>query len=144
MQTDERTISDAELERLWFLYQMVGAPNNIPLIEFCVSRGVPFYLFDRYANEHIKNKIEPVTITGLPVPQKKRGRPRKIQNSEACDQLAGNSPKMKAKVSAVIQLYSSLCPEIVDAYDLSIMKQAYYMNEKTFYNKDYYLKLILK
>ena len=104
MQTDERTISDAELERLWFLYQMVGAPNNIPLIEFCVSRGVPFYLFDRYANEHIKNKIEPVTITGLPVPQKKRGRPRKIQNSEACDQLAGNSPKMKAKVSAVIQL----------------------------------------
>jgi hypothetical protein len=58
---------------------------------------VPFYLFDRYANEHIKNKIEPVTITGLPVPQKKRGRPRKIQNSEACDQLAGNSPKMKAK-----------------------------------------------
>lgn len=104
MQTDERTISDAELERLWFLYQMEGAPNNIPLIEFCVSRGVPFYLFDRYANEHIKNKIEPVTITGLPVPQKKRGRPRKIQNSEACDQLAGNSPKMKAKVSAVIQL----------------------------------------
>ena len=78
------------------------------------------------------------------MPQKKRGRPRKIQNSEACDQLAGNSPKMKAKVSAVIQLYSSLCPEIVDAYDLSIMKQAYYMNEKTFYNKDYYLKLILK
>ena len=54
------------------------------------------------------------------MPQKKRGRPRKIQNSEACDQLAGNSPKMKAKVSAVIQLYSSLCPEIVDAYDLSI------------------------
>lgn len=104
MQTDERTISDAELERLWFLYQMEGAPNNIPLIDFCVSRGVPFYLFDRYANEHIKNKIEPVTITGLPVPQKKRGRPRKIQNSEACDQLAGNSPKMKAKVSAVIQL----------------------------------------
>ena len=104
MQTDERTISDAELERLWFLYQMEGAPNNIPLIEFCVSRGVPFYLFDRYANEHIKNKIEPVTITGFPVPQKKRGRPRKIQNSEACDQLAGNSPKMKAKVSAVIQL----------------------------------------
>jgi hypothetical protein len=104
MQTDERTISDAELERLWFLYQMEGAPNNIPLIEFCVSRGVPFYLFDRYANEHIKNKIKPVTITGLPVPQKKRGRPRKIQNSEACDQLAGNSPKMKAKVSAVIQL----------------------------------------
>ncbi|WP_278372971.1 AT hook motif domain protein [Segatella bryantii] len=104
MQTDERTISDAELERLWFLYQMEGAPNNIPLIEFCVSRGVPFYLFDRYVNEHIKNKIEPVTITGLPVPQKKRGRPRKIQNSEACDQLAGNSPKMKAKVSAVIQL----------------------------------------
>ena len=104
MQTDERTISDAELERLWFLYQLEGAPNNIPLIEFCVSRGVPFYLFDRYANEHIKNKIEPVTITGLPVPQKKRGRPRKIQNSEACDQLAGNSPKMKAKVSAVIQL----------------------------------------
>lgn len=104
MQTDERTISDAELERLWFLYQMEGAPNNIPLIEFCVSRGVPFYLFDRYANEHIKNKIEPVTITGLPVSQKKRGRPRKIQNSEACDQLAGNSPKMKAKVSAVIQL----------------------------------------
>lgn len=104
MQTDERTISDAELERLWFLYQMEGAPNNIPLIEFCVSRGVPFYLFDRYANEHIKNKIEPVTITGLPVPQKKRGRPRKIQNSEACDQLAGNSSKMKAKVSAVIQL----------------------------------------
>lgn len=104
MQTDERTISDAELERLWFLYQMEGAPNNIPLIEFCVSRGVPFYLFDRYANEHIKNKIQPVTITGLPVPQKKRGRPRKIQNSEACDQLAGNSPKMKAKVSAVIQL----------------------------------------
>ena len=97
MQTDERTISDAELERLWFLYQMEGAPNNIPLIEFCVSRGVPFYLFDRYANEHIKNKIEPITITGLPVPQKKRGRPRKIQNSEACDQLAGNSPKMKAK-----------------------------------------------
>lgn len=93
MQTDERTISDAELERLWFLYQMEGAPNNIPLIDFCVSRGVPFYLFDRYANEHIKNKIEPVTITGLPVPQKKRGRPRKIQNSEACDQLAGNSPK---------------------------------------------------
>ena len=38
------------------------------------------------------------------MPQKKRGRPRKIQNSEACDQLAGNSPKMKAKVSAVIQL----------------------------------------
>ncbi|MEE3415979.1 MAG: AT hook motif domain protein [Prevotella sp.] len=65
---------------------------------------MPFYLFDRYANEHIKNKIEPVTITGLPVPQKKRGRPRKIQNSEACDHLAGNSPKMKAKVSAVIQL----------------------------------------
>jgi hypothetical protein len=48
---------------------------------------VPFYLFDRYANEHIKNKIEPVTITGLPVPQKKRGRPRKIQNSEACDHI---------------------------------------------------------
>ena len=111
MQTDERTISDAELERLWFLYQMIS--KYIPL------DGL--YLFDRYANEHIKNKIEPVTITGLPVPQKKRGRPRKIQNSEACDQLAGNSPKMKAKVSAVIQLYSSLCPEIVDAYDLSIM-----------------------
>ena len=46
-------------------------------------------------------------------------------------------PKNESKVSAVIQLYSSLCPEIVDAYDLSIMKQAYYMNEKTFYNKDY-------
>ena len=93
MQTDERTISDAELERLWFLYQMEGAPNNIPLIEFCVSRGVPFYLFDRYANEHIKNKIEPVTITGLPVPQKKRGRPRKIQKFRSMRPIGWKFPK---------------------------------------------------
>ena len=103
MQTDERTISDAELERLWFLYQMEGAPNNIPLVEFCISRGVPFYLFDRYANDHIKNQVMPVTITGLPEPQKKRGRPRKIQNPESTGQLTVNTSKMKAKVSAVIQ-----------------------------------------
>ena len=61
-------LTNSELEKLWFLYRMEGAPKNITLEEFSKSYGVNPTVFIKWLRKR-ERRIEPVLIVGKPEPE---------------------------------------------------------------------------
>lgn len=60
-------ISNADFEKLWFMYQTDAAPKGISINSFCQQKGVPYNEFDKwYKKTH--RTVERVEISGIPVP----------------------------------------------------------------------------
>ncbi|RGC86643.1 hypothetical protein DW640_02810 [Bacteroides sp. AM23-12] len=61
-------LTNSDLEKLWFLYKMEGAPKNITLGDFSKSYDVNPKVFIKWLRKR-ERRIEPVMIVGRPEPE---------------------------------------------------------------------------
>ena len=58
-------VSSKDYEKLWFMYQSEGLPQNMSINDFCIKNGVSYTEFNKWFRSHHKSVI-PIEISGKP------------------------------------------------------------------------------
>ena len=58
-------LSNDELERYWFKYRTEAFPHGIAMEKFCIMNKISYRALSNWERQ-MKNKVEPVEVTGTP------------------------------------------------------------------------------